>query len=327
VTTDTKLATQDKKVSKPDALMLQVMDLLRQREARLELMLPEGSDVRRFAESVRFAIAQSEDLQKCTLASIVLAVMRGARIGLPVDGSGGYAYLVPFNTKIKGKNGEQDRWEKQAQYVPGYKGFVVLARATGLAQDMQPVLVHEKDLFEVEEGDSPRVIHKTYIPRKNGDTAGQVIAAYTRVLLPSGERVVKGLLYLPDLERIAASSPARGGPRSGPHHEEMQKKDTLKNAFKSMGVPPGDVYKALRLALAADVAADTGDMDPELAAMEEQRKPSANDRLRETLLKRADEASPANPLLVEPSNTESLEPSEEEKAEILRREMEEAAKG
>lgn len=322
MTTDTKLATQEKKLSKPDALVLQVMDLLRQREARLEKMLPEGSDVSRFAESVRFAIAQSEDLQKCTLPSIVLAVMRGARIGLPVDGSGGYAYLVPFNTKIKGKNGEQDRWEKQAVYVPGYKGFVVLARATGLALDMQPVLVREKDLFEPEEGDSPRLIHRPYVPRKHGDTAGEVIAAYTRVLLPSGERVVKGLLYLPDLERIAASSPAKGGPRSGPHTEEMTKKDTLKNAFKTMGVPPGDVYKALRLALSADVAAETGEMDPELSALEDERKPSARERLRETLLKRADDVPPSEPLLVERGGTESLEPDDAEKAEILRQEME-----
>lgn len=322
MTTDTKLATQEKKLSKPDALVLQVMDLLRQREARLEKMLPEGSDVSRFAESVRFAIAQSEDLQKCTLPSIVLAVMRGARIGLPVDGSGGYAYLVPFNTKIKGKNGAEDRWEKQAVYVPGYKGFVVLARATGLALDMQPVLVRERDIFEPEEGDSPRIIHRPYVPRKHGDAAGEVIAAYTRVLLPSGERVVKGLLYLPDLERIAASSPAKGGPRSGPHTEEMTKKDTLKNAFKTMGVPPGDVYKALRLALSADVAAETGEMDHELSALEDERKPSAGERLRETLLKRADEAPPSEPLLVERSSTESLEPDEAEKAEILRQEME-----
>lgn len=324
MTIDTKLATQDKKISPIDAVVLDIMETLRKREARLEMMLPEGSDVSRFKESVRFALAQNEDLVKCTPQSLVLAVMRGARVGLPVDGSGGYAYLVPFNKKIKGKNGEQDKWVKEAVYVPGYKGFCVLAVATRLVQDMQPVLVHEKDLFEVEEGDSPRVIHKTYIPRKPKDTAGQVIAAYTRVLLPTGERVVKGLLYLPDLERIANSAPAKGGPRSGPHHEEMQKKDTIKNAFKSMGVPPGDVHKALRLALAADVAADTGETDPELAAMEEERKPSAKERLRETLLRRADEAPPTEPLLVERTSTESLEPSPEEQAEYIRREHEAA---
>jgi phage RecT family recombinase len=325
MTTDTKLATQDKKISPIDAVILDVMETLRKRDARLELMLPEGSNVSRFKESVRFALAQNEDLVKCTAQSLVLAVMRGARVGLPVDGSGGYAYLVPFNKKIKGKNGAQDTWVKEAVYVPGYKGFCVLAVATRLVQDMQPVLVREKDLFEPEEGDSPRIIHRPYVPRKAGDTAGPVIAAYTRVLLPSGERVVKGLLYLPDLERIAASAPAKGGPRSGPHESEMQKKDTIKNAFKSMGVPPGDVHKALRLALAADVAAETGEMDPELASLEEDRKTSAKERFRETLLKRADEAPPsAEPLLVERTSTESLEPSPEEQAEILRQEMDAA---
>lgn len=314
MTTDTKaLAKKQDKISPIDGAVLQVMDMMRRRQARLDLLLPQGSDVQRFTESVRFALAQNEDLVKCTPTSLVVAVMRGARIGLPVDGSGGYAYLVPFNTRIKGKNGAQDTWEKQAVYVPGYKGFVVLARATGLAQDMQPILVRERDVFEVEEGDTPRVTHRPHIPRKKGDEAGGVIAAYTRVLLPSGERVVKGLLYLPDLERIANSSPAKGGPRSGPHESEMQKKDTLKNAFKSMGVPPGDVYKALRLALAADVAAETGDVDPELAAGEEDRQTTANDRLKERL------GLPAATTV-----EASAEPDEAERAAILAAEHEAA---
>lgn len=321
MTTETKtLAKKEAAISPIDKAVLDVMDTLRKRDARLELLLPEGSDVSRFKESVRFALAQNPDLVKCTAQSLVLSVMRGARVGLPVDGSGGYAYLVPFNTKIKGKNGAQDTWEKQAQYVPGYKGFVVLARATGLAMDMQPVLVRERDVFEPEEGDNPRIVHRPYVPRKHGDSAGSVIAAYTRVLLPDGTRVVKGLLYLPDLERIAASSPAKGGPRSGPHESEMQKKDTLKNAFKSMGVPPGDVYKALRLALAADVASETGEMDAELQAVESTARPSANVVLRERL-------GVGAPALTEGQETLPAEITEEEKAEILRQEMATAEPG
>lgn len=260
------LTTTQKGLSKVDVALLGIMEELRTREARLEMLLPKGMDPQRFTESARLALAAEPKLLKCTPASLVLAVLRGALTGLPVHGGGGLAYIVPYG--------------EEATYVPGYKGLISLGKATGIVRDMQPVLVHDKDVFEIEEGDSPRLTHRPYIPRKADDFAGAVIAAYTRVLLPDGERVIKGLLYAPDLARIEASSRAKNGPRNGPHREEMQKKDTLKNAYKTLGVPPGDVFKALRIALAADEAAESGVVDAELAAVESFAKPTGTERMR-----------------------------------------------
>lgn len=287
------MSTETKKperMSLIDQALLATMEDIKRRDQRLEKLLPEGVDRSRFNEEVRFALAQNDALVKCTRSSLVLAVMRAARTGLPPDGAGGMAYIIPYGT--------------EATFVPGYKGLIFLAKMTGLVLDMQPVLVREKDLFEVEEGDQPRVVHKPHIPHSAKDAAGAVIAAYTRMLLPGGVRVVKGMLYLPDLERIAACSRSKNGPRQGPHAEAMKKKDSIREAFKSLGVPSGDAFRRLRLALAATDAAETGEVAPELAEGERERR-SGNTILREKLV--ADAPPP--------------EMSEEEKQEVIRQEM------
>lgn len=299
MTTETKRA---EKISPIDQALLDTMETLKKRDARLEKLLPEGVDRSRFNEELRFALAQSPSLLSCSRESLVLAVMRAARTGLPPDGAGGMGYIVPYG--------------KVATFVPGYKGLVFLARLSGLVEDMQPVLVRERDTFEVEEGDNPRIIHKPFIPRKADDSAGPVLAAYTRVLLPSGQRVIKGLLYLPDLARIEASSAAKGGPRSGPHREEMTKKDTLKNAFKSLGVPAGDAFRRLRLALDADNAAETGVASPELSEMERLAEQNANERLRKRM---------GVPVTEAMGEAAAAEPSPEEQ-EWIRQQEEAAAK-
>jgi recombinational DNA repair protein RecT len=145
---------------------------------------------------------------------------------------------------------------------------------------------------------------------------------YCKTTLPDGSRRYT-VMYLKDIKIIQAKSRAKNGPWSS-DFVPMALKSVVKMDFKTLGVPPGDTYKALRVALAADTAAETGEVDSELKDMEEGAKPSAKDRFRETLLKRADESPPSEPLLVERTSTESLEPSPEEQAEILRQEHEAA---
>jgi recombination protein RecT len=295
MTTDTKLATRDKKISPIDAAVLDIMETFRKREARLELLLPPKADVQRFKESVRFALAQQPSLVKCTPQSLVLAVMRGARTGLPVDGGGGLAWIVPYGT--------------EATYVPGYKGLITLAKATGLVKDMQPIPVYKRDVFKYRPADDQPVEHEVYEPETDdpADDRGPLRAVYCKTTLPDGSRRYT-VMYLKDIKIIQAKSRAKNGPWAS-DFVPMALKSVVKMDFKTLGVPPGDTYKALRVALAADTAADTGEVDSELRDMEEQRKPSASESLREKL-KRADEAPPSEPLLVERGGAETLAPHE-----------------
>jgi recombination protein RecT len=228
----------EKKTSPVDAMLVRMMDSMNARAVRLENLLPPEVSVARFMESIRLALALNPDLAdsaKTDPASVVLAVMEAARAGLDVHGH--YGHLVKYG--------------RECQFIPDYKGLVALAVATGVVQDMTPVLVYEADHFVPQEGETPHIEHMPFVPRKKGDKRGEIIAAYTRVLLPSGERVIKGLLYLDDIERIESGT-AKNGPWGGKHRPEMVKKSSIKNGQKTLGIPATEQAERLRAAMEAD---------------------------------------------------------------------------
>ena len=75
--------------------------------------------------------------------------MQAGELGLEVGGLLGEAYLVPFNNKVK--HGNTERWEKQAQCIPGYKGLIKLARQSGEIESVSARL-HGVDKFSVDLG-------------------------------------------------------------------------------------------------------------------------------------------------------------------------------
>jgi phage RecT family recombinase len=242
--------TEQKGLTQVDKMMLSLMGEMSKREARLELLLPPDMKVERFKESVRFALAATPALLNCDPGTVMLSVMKAAKLGIDVAaGPLGHGALVPFG--------------KECTFVPMFKGLVMLAVTAGVVRDMTPILVYEKDHFIPVEGDKPQVDHKPYVPRKAADSRGDVIAAYTRVTFPDGSQAIKGMLYADDIARIAASSAGRNTPWNGPHRPEMVKKSTIKNAFKTLGVPSSEQADRLREALAADIEAEARGVDEE----------------------------------------------------------------
>lgn len=59
--------------------------------------------------------------------SIVTSAMVAATLDLPVDPNLGYAYIVPFNSMNK----QTGHFEKKAQPIIGYKGYIQLAQRSG----------------------------------------------------------------------------------------------------------------------------------------------------------------------------------------------------
>lgn len=239
-----------KALSPVDKVMLEIMGSMERRAARLENLLPPDMPVERFKESVRLALAQTPALLKCEPGTVLLAVMKAAKLGIDVAaGPLGHGALVPFGS--------------ECTFVPMYKGLVMLAVTAGVVRDMTPVLVYEKDHFVPVEGDAPHVDHRPYVPRKAADGRGEIIAAYTRVTFPDGAVTIKGMMYADDIARIESSSKAGNSPWKGPHRPEMVKKSTVKNAFKTLGVPASEQAARLRDALHADVEADAREVGDE----------------------------------------------------------------
>jgi recombination protein RecT len=69
-----------------------------------------------YISSVLLAVANSKDLQDCTIGSIYISALRAATLRLSVDPSTGQAYLVPF--------------KKSATLIVGYKGLYDMAVRT-----------------------------------------------------------------------------------------------------------------------------------------------------------------------------------------------------
>lgn len=128
----------------------------------------QGIDSQYFTTVAITAIQNSPQLLECNLVSWYTALRQAAQLSLPVDGSLGLAYLVPFKEK--------------ATLIIGYKGLRELVYRTGLYVDIQAQCVFSNDEFELELGLNQKLKH---IPT-SGDP-GEVIGAYVMVVRADGK--------------------------------------------------------------------------------------------------------------------------------------------
>lgn len=124
--------------------------LREQLAARLPSLLPPGMSPERFLAVTLQAITRSPGLAECQPASVLTAVLEAAQLGLEPTGSVGGAWIVPFREK---------GGVKVARMILDYRGILQLLRDAG-AGEIKAVLVYEGDEFSVEEGTTPRIIHR-----------------------------------------------------------------------------------------------------------------------------------------------------------------------
>lgn len=244
---------QEQKLTPVDAKFLELSSIMERRKSRFEDLLPPWMPPERFVAGAKMAVSLQPDLLQCTPESLLLALFKAARAGIDVSGGFlGHGALVKYGN--------------ECQFIPMYRGLVALAVVTGVVQDMTPILIHEKDHFVPHEGNRGEIEHVPYIIRKRGDSRGEVIGAYTRVLLPSGTKIIKGLLYLDDIDRVESNVKAKNSPWNGPHRVEQIKKTTIKNAWKTLGTPSSDQAQYMAAALQADTEAEGYDVDGEVVS-------------------------------------------------------------
>lgn len=102
-----------------------------------------GKNAPAYLSSVLIAVANDEDLQKCTPKSIVTSAMKAATLRLSCDPTIGQAFLVPFRDK--------------ATLVVGYKGLRDMAIRTSKYRYLHVARIYEGQ--KVEE-DQLRGLHK-----------------------------------------------------------------------------------------------------------------------------------------------------------------------
>lgn len=238
-----------------------------QRE-QIAKQLPKGLDVDRFIRTAMTVVQMNPELLTCTPTSLFGSIMLAAKDGLLPDGK--EAVIQPYNCKIAVR-GQPDRWEKQAQYMPMVKGLMQIMYRTGDVSMIDGVAVYEKDVFEYERGDMPRIIHKPYM---GVEAPGQVVAAYVVIKLKNGE-VKREVMFRRDIESVRNASKAKDGPGWRNWYDQFAIKAVIKRAFKQLPTDSEDFDRVIQ----HDNDAMGFDFDDKPAPLKVDAKPGQPSRL------------------------------------------------
>lgn len=107
--------------------------------------LPRHLTQERLGRMALNALRKEPKLLQCDIASVLSAVAEIAACGLEIGGPLGQAWLIPYKNECTPQL--------------GYKGVAALAWRGGGIADIVAEEVREGDTFEIELGDSPRILH------------------------------------------------------------------------------------------------------------------------------------------------------------------------
>lgn len=183
---------------------------------QLGMAIPKHLSVDRLLRVAMTSIHRSPKLLDCTPKSLLSCVMTCAQLGLEPDGFTGQAYLVPF----------KNRGTLEAQLIPGYRGYLALARRSGELKSVQAQVVYDNDVFQLQYGLEERLEH---LPA-DGDR-GAPKGAYCVFRYKDGGYSFD-YMSAADIEKIRARSKS---PDNGPwvtDWAEMAKKTVIRRHVK-----------------------------------------------------------------------------------------------
>lgn len=93
----------------------------------------------RFISSLVSAVQINPALQECTNSSLLSAALQGEALKLSPSPQLGQFYMVPFNNKKRGT--------KEAQFQLGYKGYIQLAKRSGVYKKINVLSIKEGELI------------------------------------------------------------------------------------------------------------------------------------------------------------------------------------
>lgn len=199
-------------------------------QEKFRQMLPPDVDPGRFTAVLVRALQEDPNLAKpdTNRASLLLACQRAAQDGLIPDKREGA--LVMYG--------------KDVQWQPMILGLRKILALSGF--DIRAEIVREKDVFDYELGDDPKITHKPFM----GGDRGKVTYAYA-VATDRDGRKYRDVMSKEEIDKVRAVSRSQNGPWSK-WFDEMAKKTVAKRLIKTLPI----TNDRLQDAIAADNAAD-----------------------------------------------------------------------
>lgn len=198
--------------------------------AKMLELLPGNLDSDRF-KAFALAVLRDPNLAGCTEQSKLLALADCAKLGLYPDRNLGHVWLVPFNKSIK--VGNQWRKEKQVTLIPGYQGYIELARRSGAVKSVHTGVVYQKDLdqnrFRSWTDDSGRHIHHEPAPFE--EDRGKVVGVYCVATLTDGRPQIEVMSWA-EVQAIKNRSKSKDDGPWVTDELQMARKTVLRRARK-----------------------------------------------------------------------------------------------
>ena len=170
--------------------------------------------------------------------SIVTGALTAATLNLGLDKNLGYAYLVPFNSRNK----QTGLWEKKAQFVLGYKGYIQLAQRSGQYKALNVIEVYEGELV------SWNRLTEEFEFNPDGRISDEVIGYVGYFELLNGfKKTVYWTKQQVEAHRIRNSKDKDKTKKSGvwaSDYDAMAKKTVLRNMLSKWGILSIDMQKA-----------------------------------------------------------------------------------
>lgn len=190
-------------------------------------VLPPHVSPDRFVRVCLMALNQTPDLLKCDPKSFLESCLTAAQLGLEPDKNLGQAYFVPFYDNKAGI--------KKVQLIPGYKGYITLARNSGEIQSIAAHEVYSNDEFDYEFGLNERLVHKPAMGER-----GDLTHFYAVVKFKDGGHSFE-VMTKTEVDRIRSLSKNSGTGPWRDHYAEMGKKTVIRRIAKYL---PQNVQKA-----------------------------------------------------------------------------------
>lgn len=189
--------------------MKDALPLLDSKSGAIGDALPRGINADQWMASARTAATYCE----ASPASIVVAIMKAAQMGLWLAEGFGHAYLVPY----KG----------QASLIIGYRGYIDLALRSPSVLAIDAHIVQTDDEFVVEYGTEPKIVHRP----KHSDSA-PISHAYAVAWIRNAPATIV-VMTLAEIRAVATNSPIWRK-----HEREMTRKTPVRRLAKYLPMNP-----------------------------------------------------------------------------------------
>lgn len=212
--------------------MMELRGLLGSLKDEYARVLPSHMTVEAFTRNIETAVQEIPALLSCDRKSLLHSCMTAAFFGLNVGRATGQAWILPFGNT--------------AQFIPGYKGLIQMARNTGEVLELYSHAVRENDEFDYGLGDDVFIKHKPKIGGKRGD----IIYVYCVAKFRDEGKHIE-IMTKEEVDDIRARAQSKNSPAWKNDYEQMARKTVIRRASHYL---PMSVQKAI----AIDVAAESG---------------------------------------------------------------------